>query len=74
MELGIFIKSSALLFEQSKLTGSSLACLQTLLRTHGLSQQGIWVSFFDFFHLHVIPMTFYKDIMPYFDKFIQVYG
>ena len=23
-----------------------------------------------FFYLHVIPMTFYKDIMPYFGKFI----
>ena len=70
---------------------------------HGLSQQGVWVSFltpkplkstpqdtqffceaflkmsissmkFDLFHLHVIPMTFYKEIMPYFDKFIHVYG
>ena len=23
------------------------------------------------FHLHIIPMTLYKDIMPYFDKFIN---
>ena len=21
----------------------------------------------NYFHLHVMPMTFYKDIMPYFD-------
>ena len=28
----------------------------------------------EFFHLHIIPMTLYKDIMPYFDKFIHVYG
>ena len=28
----------------------------------------------ELFHLHVIPMTFYKDIMPYFDIFIHVYG
>ena len=27
-----------------------------------------------FFHLHTIPMTLFKDIMPYFDKFIHVYG
>ena len=69
---------------------------------HGLSQQGVWASFWtpkplkstsqdtqiflwgiflnlnlkhiiDFFHLHVIPMTLYMDIMPYFDKFIHVY-
>ena len=25
------------------------------------------------FHLHIIPMTLHKDIMPYFDKFIHVY-
>ena len=69
---------------------------------HGLSQQGVCVSFWtpkpfkstppdtqflceeflkmsissillDFFHLHVIPMTLYKNIMPYLDKFILVY-
>ena len=28
----------------------------------------------EFFHLHTIPMTLYKNIMPYFDKFIHVYG
>ena len=30
----------------------------------------------EFFHLHIIPMPLYtyKDIMPYFDKFIHVYG
>ena len=22
----------------------------------------------EFYHLHVIPMALYKDIMPYFDK------
>ena len=27
-----------------------------------------------FFHLHIIPMTLYKGIMSYFDKFIHVYG
>ena len=26
------------------------------------------------FYLHIIPMTMYKDIVPYFDKFIHVYG
>ena len=68
---------------------------------HGLSQQGIWVSFWtprplksisqdtffvgnflkvnlkhiiEFFHLHIIPMTLYEEIMPYFDNlFIHVY-
>ena len=30
--------------------------------------------FIDFCHLHVIPMRLYKDIMPYFDKSIYVYG
>ena len=28
----------------------------------------------EFFHLHIIPMTLYRDIMPYFDKFIHVNG
>ena len=28
----------------------------------------------EFCHLHIIPMTLYKDIMPYFDKFNHVYG
>ena len=27
-----------------------------------------------FSHLHIIPMTFFNDIMPYFDEFIPVYG
>ena len=28
----------------------------------------------EFFHLSIIPMTLINDIMPYFDKFIHVYG
>ena len=28
----------------------------------------------EFFHLLIIPMTFFNDIMPYFDEFIHVYG
>ena len=28
----------------------------------------------ELFHCHIIPMTFYKDIMPYFDKYKHVYG
>ena len=28
----------------------------------------------EFFHLHIIPMTLYKGVMPYFDKFIHVDG
>ena len=28
----------------------------------------------EFSYHHVIPMTLYEDIMPYFDKFIHVYG
>ena len=28
----------------------------------------------EFFHLNIIPMILYKNIMPYFDKFIHVYG
>ena len=28
----------------------------------------------EFFHLHIFPMPSYKDTMPYFDKFIHVYG
>ena len=27
-----------------------------------------------FFHLLIIPMTLFNDIMPYFDEFIHVYG
>ena len=27
----------------------------------------------EFFHHHIIPMTLYKDIMPYFDEYIHVY-
>ena len=76
---------------------------QSHTRIYGLSQQGVWVSFWtpkplkstpqdiqiylrgvslnanfkhmiEFFHLHIIPMILYKDIMPYFDKFLHVYG
>ena len=28
----------------------------------------------EYFHLLIIPMTFFNDIMPYFDEFIHVYG
>ena len=28
----------------------------------------------EFFHLLIIPMTLFSDIMPYFDEFIHVYG
>ena len=28
----------------------------------------------EFFHLLIIPMTLFNDIMPYFDEFIHVYG
>ena len=28
----------------------------------------------NFFHLLIISMTLFKDIMPYFDEFIHVYG
>ena len=27
-----------------------------------------------FFHLLIIPMTLFNDIMPYFDEFIHVYS
>ena len=27
----------------------------------------------EFFHLHIIPMTLCKDIVPYFDKFIYMF-
>ena len=27
-----------------------------------------------FFHLLIIPMTLFNDIIPYFDEFIPVYG
>ena len=26
-----------------------------------------------FFHFHIIPMTLYKDIIPYFDQFIRMF-
>ena len=28
----------------------------------------------EFFHLLIIPMILFDDIMPYFDEFIHVYG
>ena len=28
----------------------------------------------EYFHLHIIPMTLYEDILPYLDKFMHVYG
>ena len=28
----------------------------------------------EFFHLFIIPITLFNDIMPYFDEFIHVYG
>ena len=72
--------------------------LHSMLPIHGISQQGVWVSFWtpkplkstpqdtqifceeylkhriEFFHYHIIPMTLYKDIKPYFDKYTHVYG
>ena len=28
----------------------------------------------DLFHLHIIQMTLFKDIMPNFDRYVHVYG
>ena len=28
----------------------------------------------EFFHLFIIPLTLFNDIMPYFEEFIHVYG
>ena len=28
----------------------------------------------EFFHLLIIPMALFNDIMPYFDEFIHIYG
>ena len=43
---------------------------------HGLSQQGVYVSFWTPKPLKSTSQDtqLYKDIMPYFDRFIHVYG
>ena len=46
--------------------------IQKILRR--ISQHVNLKHIIEFFHLHIIPMTLYKDIMPYFDEFIHVYG
>ena len=95
----ILLKQELILF---KITRCDY-CSMNVTQEHGLSQQGVWVSYWTpkplkstprdthfflvknflkcqsqaynkFFHLHFIPMTLYKDIMPNFDKFIHVYG
>ena len=37
-------------------------------------QMSISSIIIEYFHLHIISMILYKDIMPYFDNFIYVYG
>ena len=40
----------------------------------GISKNPNLKLIIDFFHLLLIPMTLFNDIMPYFDEFIHVYG
>ena len=40
----------------------------------GISKNPNLKLIIEFFHLLIIPMTLFNDIMPYFDEFIQVYG
>ena len=84
---GLFFSKYAL---ATKVVSSAwpAGCLGVFLHTQTLKNQpsghpiflrGIsWIInlklIIEFFHLHTVPMTLYKDIMPYFDKFIHVYG
>ena len=40
----------------------------------GISENFNLKIIIDFFHLLIIPMTSFNDIMPYFDEYIHVYG
>ena len=40
----------------------------------GISKNPNLKLIIEFFHLLIIPMTLFNDIMPYFDEFIHVYG
>ena len=46
----------------------------TQLSLCGISKNLNLKLIIEFFHLLIIPMTLFNDIMPYFDKFIHVYG
>ena len=48
--------------------------LRTPPKIRGISSNVNLKHIIEFLHLHIIPMTLYKDIMPYFDTFIHVYG
>ena len=96
------IKEAALKAQRQMFMKYCTIVLVLCLR-HGLSQQGVWVSFWtpkpwkstlqdtqfclwgislnvnlkhiiDFFHLHIIHITLYKDIMPCFVELVHVYG
>ena len=40
----------------------------------GISENLNLKHIIEFFHLLIIPMPLFNDIMPYFDEFIHVYG
>ena len=40
----------------------------------GISKNLFLKLIIEFFHILIIPMTLFNNIMPYFDEFIQVYG
>ena len=40
----------------------------------GISKNPNLKLIIEFFHLLIIPMTLFNDIMPYFDEFMHVYG
>ena len=48
--------------------------LRTPIFLCGISKDLNLKLIIEFFHLHIIPMTLFNDIMPYFDEFIHVYG
>ena len=60
------------------LAGRASGTLGAVLGTQTLKKDFVWnlnlKLIIDFFHLLIIPMTLFNDIIPYFDEFIHVYG
>ena len=44
------------------------------LKIHPSGHPNLFMRNFSKCHLHIIPMTLDKDIMPYFNKFIHING
>ena len=49
-------------------------CEEFLKICEEFCKMSIWSTYLNNFHLNIIPITLYKDIMPYFDELILIYS